>query len=101
MNQVRLYEPRRFKSASPFYERYRLGYPGRLIRRVIALAGLRSGDPVLDLGTGPGLLAVPFARAGMTVTAADPEPTMLEAAGAAAQAAGAELTLWQGGSYEL
>ena len=101
MNQVRLYEPRRFKSAAPFYERYRLGYPDRLIRRVIALAGLGSGDPVLDLGTGPGLLAVPFAKGGMTVTAADPEPTMLDAAGAAAQAAGVELTLWQGGSYEL
>jgi SAM-dependent methyltransferase len=68
---------------------------------VIGLAGLRSGDPVLDLGTGPGLLAVPFARAGMAVTAADPEPTMLEAAAAAAQAAGVELALWQGGSYEL
>src|ERR1019366_10087065 len=70
MNQVRLYEPHRFKSAAPFYERYRLGYPERLIRRLIALAGLRPGDPVLDLGTGPGLLAVPFARAGMAVTAA-------------------------------
>lgn len=101
MNQVRLYEPRRFKSAAPFYERYRLGYPQRLIWRVIALAGLRPGDPVLDLGTGPGLLAVPFARAGMAVTAADPEPAMLEAAGAAAQAAGVKLTLWHGGSYEL
>ncbi|HEV7960519.1 MAG TPA: class I SAM-dependent methyltransferase, partial [Rhizomicrobium sp.] len=101
MNQVRVYEPRRFKSAAPFYERYRLGYPGRLIRRVIALAGLSPGDPVLDLGTGPGLLAVPFAKGGMAVTAADPEPTMLEAAAAAARAAGVELTLWQGGSYEL
>jgi ubiquinone/menaquinone biosynthesis C-methylase UbiE len=101
MNQVRVYEPRRFKSAVPFYERYRLGYPDRLIRRVVALADLRPGDPVLDLGTGPGLLAVPFARAGMAVTAADPEPTMLEAAAAAAQAAGVEVTLWQGGSYEL
>jgi ubiquinone/menaquinone biosynthesis C-methylase UbiE len=101
MNQVRLYEPHRFKSAAPFYERYRLGYPERLIRRLIALAGLRPGDPVLDLGTGPGLLAVPFARAGMAVTAADPEPAMLEAAGAAAAAAGVKLTLWQGSSYEL
>lgn len=101
MNQVRVYEPRRFKSAAPFYERYRLGYPDRLIQRVIALAGLAPDDPVLDLGTGPGLLAVPFARAGMAVTAADPEPAMLEAAGAAARAAGARLTLWQGGSYEL
>ncbi len=101
MTEIRAYEPRRFKSAVPFYERYRLGYPDRLIRRMIALCGLAPGDPMLDLGTGPGLLAVPFAKAGMAVTAADPEPAMLDAAGAAAEAAGATLTLWQGGSYEL
>ena len=51
-----------FKSAVPYYERYRLGYPQRLIRRVAALLGLAPGDAVLDLGTGPGFLAVPFAR---------------------------------------
>jgi 2-polyprenyl-3-methyl-5-hydroxy-6-metoxy-1,4-benzoquinol methylase len=101
MNQVHPYEPHRFRSAVPFYERYRLSYPEKLIGRVIALAGLSPGDAVLDLGSGPGLLAVPFARAGMAVTAADPEPAMLEAAGAAARAAGATLTLWQGGSYDL
>lgn len=98
---VRAYEPRRFQSAVPFYERYRLGYPERLIQRVIALAGLKPGDSVLDLGTGPGFLAVPFARAGLAVTAADPEPAMLEAAAVAGEAAGVQLTLWQGGSYEL
>lgn len=91
----------RFQSTVPFYARYRLPYPARLIERVIALTGLQPGDPVLDLGTGPGLLAVPFAAAGMRVTAADPEPTMLAAAGEAARVAGATLTLWPGGSNEL
>lgn len=91
----------RFQSTVPFYARYRLGYPSRLIERVIAVAGLRAGDAVLDLGTGPGLLAVPFAAAGMRVTAADPEPTMLAAAGEAARAAGVTLTLWAGSSSEL
>jgi SAM-dependent methyltransferase len=101
MNQVYRYEPRRFQSAVPYYERYRLPYPEKLIGRVIALAGLAPGDAVLDLGSGPGFLAVPFALAGMAVTAADPEPAMLEAAGAAAHAAGVTLSLWQGGSYDL
>jgi ubiquinone/menaquinone biosynthesis C-methylase UbiE len=91
----------RFQSTVPFYARYRLAYPAWLIERVIALTRLRTGDPVLDLGTGPGLLAVPFAAAGMRVTAADPEPAMLEAAGAAARAAGVRLTLWSGGSDDL
>ena len=91
----------RFQSTVPFYSRYRLAYPPRLIEWVIALTGLAPGDPVLDLGTGPGFLAVPFAAAGMRVTAADPEPTMLAAAGEAARAAGVTLTLWQGGSDDL
>ena len=67
-----------------FYERYRLGYPDRLLRRVVAETGLKSGDLVLDLGTGTGMLAIPFARLGMAVTAMDPEPAMLAAAKAAA-----------------
>jgi ubiquinone/menaquinone biosynthesis C-methylase UbiE len=100
MNQVRAHEPRRFQSAAAFYH-HRLFYPERLIQRVIALTGLVPGDAVLDLGTGPGLLAVPFAGAGMAVTAADPEPLMLDAAAAAAKAGDVSLSLWQGGSYDL
>ncbi len=91
----------RFQSTVPFYARYRLAYPPRLIERVVELTGLKAGDAVLDLGTGPGLLAVPFAAAGMRVTAADPEPTMLAAAREAGRAAGVELTLWSGGSDDL
>jgi SAM-dependent methyltransferase len=95
------YQPRRFRSAVSYYERFRLAYPERLIARVAGLVGLAPGDAVLDLGTGPGFLAVPFARLGMAVTAADPEPEMLDAAASAAQAAGVSLNLWQGGSYDL
>jgi SAM-dependent methyltransferase len=91
----------RFRSTVPYYSRYRLAYPPRLIERVIGFCGLREGDAVLDLGSGPGLLAVPLAAAGMRVTAADPEPVMLEAAGAAAAEAGVTLTLWRGGSDDL
>lgn len=91
----------RFAGTVPFYARYRLGYPQRLIERVIALTGLSPGDAVLDLGTGPGLLAVPFAAAGMKVTAADPEAAMLEAARIAASDAGVALDLWHGSSFEL
>lgn len=101
MNQPVPYEPRRFQSAVPYYERYRLGYPERLIARVVALLGLRAGDAVLDLGCGPGSLSLPLARAGMAVTAADPEPDMLAAAQEAARAAGVTLMLWRGGSYDL
>ncbi len=94
-------DARRFHSTVPFYARYRLPYPSRLIERVIALIGLQPGDAVLDLGTGPGLLAVQFAAAGMHVTAADPEPAMLEAARQAARDAAVAVTFWPGGSDEL
>jgi ubiquinone/menaquinone biosynthesis C-methylase UbiE len=92
---------RLFRTAVPFYERYRLAYPPRLIARVAVLAGLKRGDPVLDLGTGTGMLAVPFAQAGMAVTAMDPEPEMLRAAAEAASAAGVSLDLVQGSSFDM
>ena len=100
-SQVAPYDPRRFQDAAAYYARYRLAYPQRLIERVSRLAGLEAGDAVLDLGCGTGFLALPFASAGMAVTAADPEPGMLAAAGAAAREAGVSLTLWQGGSFDL
>lgn len=84
-----------------YYERYRLGYPGRLLRRLAALAGLEPGDSVLDLGTGTGMLAIPFARMGLAVTALDPEPAMLAAARAGAAAAGVTVDFQGGGSGDL
>ena len=92
---------RPFKHAPAFYERFRLAYPPRLIARVAGLLALAPGDAVLDLGCGTGFLAVAFAQAGMDVTAADPEPLMLDAAAMAAREAGVALRLWQGGSAEL
>jgi ubiquinone/menaquinone biosynthesis C-methylase UbiE len=95
------YEPRRFASTVVYYERYRLGYPDRLIARVAGLAGLRPGDAVLDLGAGTGMLAVGFAKLGMAVTAMDPEPDMLAACEDSARSAGVTVALRQGSSYDL
>lgn len=95
------FEPRRFRSTAPFYLRYRLGYPPELIARVGSLAGLAPGDPVMDLGCGPGLLAIPFAQAGMRVTAVDPEPDMLADARRSAARAQVEIDFREGSSFEL
>lgn len=95
------FEAHRFRSSVGLYGRYRLGFPDRLVERVAALAGLAPGDAVLDLGAGTGMLAVPFARLGMAVTAMDPDSAMLAAAGAAAQDAGVTLNLVQASSYDL
>jgi ubiquinone/menaquinone biosynthesis C-methylase UbiE len=84
-----------------YYDRYRLDYPQRLLARVAALAGLQPGDPVLDLGTGTGMLAIGFARLGMAVTALDPEPDMLAAAAGRAAEAGVTVDWRQGSSADL
>jgi ubiquinone/menaquinone biosynthesis C-methylase UbiE len=90
-----------FQGTVAHYERYRLAYPQRLIQRVAGLLGLKPGDAVLDLGCGTGMLATGFARLGMAVTAMDPEPEMLAATQAAAQAQGVAVTPVLGGSGEL
>jgi 2-polyprenyl-3-methyl-5-hydroxy-6-metoxy-1,4-benzoquinol methylase len=95
------YDPRRFRTTVPYYARYRLSYPPALIDRVSAIMGLKPGDAVMDLGCGPGLLAILFAQAGMKVTAIDPEPEMLEAAKAAAREADVALDLRLGSSFDL
>jgi len=97
----RAFEPRRFRSTVPYYPRYRLAYPDSLIARVIAMLGMHASDRVMDLGSGPGFLAIPFARAGMRVLAVDPEPEMLAAAGESASEAGVAIELFQGSSFEL
>ncbi|HEY0107435.1 MAG TPA: methyltransferase domain-containing protein, partial [Rhizomicrobium sp.] len=95
------FDPRRFRSTVPFYARYRLGYPDALIARVARFAGLTPGDAVMDLGCGPGLLAVPFAQLGFAVTAVDPEPDMVAACGAAAREAGVAVDIRQASSFDL
>jgi ubiquinone/menaquinone biosynthesis C-methylase UbiE len=95
------HDPRRFRSTVAYYERYRLAYPDRLIARVAGLLGLKPGDAVLDLGAGTGMLAIPFARLGMAVTAMDPEPDMLGTCESLAREAGVTLRTVAGSSHDL
>src|ERR1700722_11103270 len=95
------YDPHRFRATVPFYARYRLAYPESLIRRVVEIVGLRPGDKVMDLGCGPGLLAIPFAQAGMAVTGVDPEPEMLSALSHAAKDSGVTIDIRRGSSFDM
>ncbi len=95
------YEPHRFQSAAAYYLAGRPAYAPRLIRRVVELCGLRDADRVLDLGCGPGQLAVAFAAYAGSVTAMDPEPEMLRVAAAAAAEAGVDVSFVNGSSYDL
>jgi SAM-dependent methyltransferase len=95
------FEPHRFQTAAEHYVRGRLDYPLELIERVVSLTGLRDYHRVLDLGCGPGFLAVAFAPYAREVVGIDPEPAMLEQAAKYSARAGALVKFEQGSSYEL
>jgi SAM-dependent methyltransferase len=95
------YDPRRFRSAAAHYLAGRPPYAALLIQRVAAACGLQRTHRVLDLGCGPGQLAVAFAPSAGEVVGVDPEPEMLRAAGEHAAAAGVQIRLVEGSSYEL
>jgi SAM-dependent methyltransferase len=95
------FKPHRFRSAVAYYERGRPAYAPALIGRVVALCGVTPADSVLDLGCGPGLLALALAPHAGAVTAVDPEPEMLRAAAARAAEAGASIRFVEGSSYDI
>lgn len=95
------FEPRRFRSAAPYYLDGRPPYAALLVRRVAELCALSRAHAVLDLGCGPGQLAVAFAPLAGSATAVDPEPEMLRLAAENAARAGVEVRLIQGSSFDL
>jgi SAM-dependent methyltransferase len=58
---------------------------------LVAAAGVRTGQRVLDVGAGPGTTSIPAALAGGDVVASDLTPELLEAGRSAAIAAGVAL----------
>src|SRR5262249_46479804 len=62
---------------------------------------LRRTDRLLDLGCGPGQLAIAFAPLVGSVVAIDPEPEMRRIAAASAAAAGVAIEVVAGSSYDL
>ncbi|HEX4447252.1 MAG TPA: class I SAM-dependent methyltransferase [Polyangiaceae bacterium] len=97
----RQYDPDRFKDASRYYTSGRPPYPRLLARRVATLVGLSAEDQVLDLGTGPGFLAIDFAPLAKTVVGVDPSSDMLVEAARNASEAGVTIELMAGSSYDL
>jgi SAM-dependent methyltransferase len=77
---------RPFRSTVPFYVTHRPRYPEELIRLLVGEVGLGPRSRVLDLGTGPGHVAIPLAAHVREVVAVDVEPEMLAALAAAAPA---------------
>jgi SAM-dependent methyltransferase len=93
--------PDRFRSAVPFYVEGRLDYPRRLIENVAGWLGISASDRVLDLGCGPGFLAIAFAELGCTSIGIDPDKAMLAAAKELAAGRGVRCEFREGSSYDL
>jgi SAM-dependent methyltransferase len=95
------FQPRRFQSAAQHYLAGRPPYAERLIALVAERCRLRRTDRVLDLGCGPGQLAIAFAPLVRAVVAIDPEPEMRRIAAESAASAGVTIEVVAGSSYEL
>lgn len=95
------FEKHRFRSAAAFYERFRVPYDPAVIAWAAAQVGADESTRALDLGCGPGTVAVPLARLVGEVVALDPEPAMLEAARERAAREGVSLRLVEGSSNDL
>ncbi len=91
----------RFASTASLYEHLRPPYPNEFFRSVAHKLGLTKESSLIDLGTGPGLLALGFAPHLGRIVGVDPEPAMLDAARRAAASAGQPLTLIEGKTEAL
>jgi SAM-dependent methyltransferase len=100
------FEKRRFRTAAGHYLQGRPAYAPALIDRLVQLTGLDSAGlaprgRVLDLGCGPGQLAVALAPHAGEVVAVDPEPEMLRIAAENAAAAGLQIRFIEGSSADI
>jgi SAM-dependent methyltransferase len=91
----------RFDSTAPFYARYREPYPASFFQEVARREGLEGNQRLIDIGCGPGSLAVGFAPFVRSSVGVDVETEMLEAARVEAARAGVHVDLIQARIEEL
>ena len=90
-----------FETAAETYAAYREPYPPAFFAEAAKALRLTRREALIDLGTGPGLLALGFAPYVGRILGVDPEPAMLVEAEAAAARAGVELPLRLGRAEDL
>ena len=66
-----------FETAAPYYDRFRAPYAPEALEHVVSSFGLGASARVLDLGCGPGTLAIPLSHVVAEVTAVDPDAAMI------------------------
>lgn len=70
-----------FDEVADEYDRTRPMYPDALVDRACEVAGLGSGDPVLEIGCGSGQLTRSLVARGLRVTAVEPGGNLIRLAG--------------------
>ena len=95
------FDKHRFRTAAAFYERYRIPYDEAAIAWTAAAVGAGAASRVMDLGCGPGTLALPLACLVGEVVGVDPEPAMLAFARERAAREGIAVTFVEGSSNDL
>jgi SAM-dependent methyltransferase len=91
----------RFATTVALYETLRPPYPPAFFREAAQQLRLTQAQALIDLGTGPGLLALGFAPYVGRIVGVDPEPAMIAAARDAASRAGLPLSLIEGNAEDL
>jgi ubiquinone/menaquinone biosynthesis C-methylase UbiE len=91
----------RFASTAELYEQFRPPYSAEFFRVVAQKLKLSKQHTLIDLGTGPGLLALGFAPYVGAVTAVDPEPAMLASARRAIARSGHSVRLIESRAEDL
>jgi SAM-dependent methyltransferase len=86
----------RFASTVAYYENARPPYGAAFFEAVAQKLGLDGSERLLDVGAGPGILAIGFAPYCREAVGMDPEPGMVEAARAAAEGAGVAVRFLEG-----
>jgi SAM-dependent methyltransferase len=86
----------RFASTVAYYESARPPYGGAFFGAAAQQLGLDRSQRLLDVGAGPGILAIGFAPYCREAVGVDPEPGMVEAARAAAKRTGVSVTFIDG-----
>jgi len=100
MTSVPPYDPTLYKGSAPYYLRGRPPYSRTLRNTLVAECGLDGAGRLLDVGCGPGVLAVELAAVAGEVVGLDPDPDMLAEASRHAREKKASNVRWVQGLAE-
>ncbi|MCL6754226.1 class I SAM-dependent methyltransferase [Nostoc sp. CCCryo 231-06] len=95
------YDPTLFEGAAEVYAQHRTKYPPAVFDKLTEIFHLNGQGRLLDLGTGPGLIAIPLSTKFQEVVAIDPDPEMLKEAQRQAATVGANNISWLEQGAEL